>query len=285
MKNALLFILVFGFANAHAEDLFFDGRTGETAEFAEQMRVIPKGSIVVVSEAHNFLPHQRNQLRVVAKLHELGHQVDTAFEFIQRRFGSELLAYQRGLVSDEDFLKQIEWRDNFSNYKPILWAPTAWQGQAWGINADLRISGKVSKAGFDSLTENERAEIPEGFALGDREYLERFTEAMKNHVGPTEIPNYFAAQCIRDDTMAFELKRRQNEHPERTIVVIVGDFHNSYGGGLPDRLRERGTQNIYTVSQIVWTKDQDEIDMLKDVRPHPQWGIRADWVWVAKWAN
>ncbi len=76
----------------------------------------------------------------------------------------------------------------------------------------------------------------------------------------------------------FELLRA---HPEQVLVIIVGDFHASYGGGLPDRLRARGVTSMLVISQVNrFGLDDDETRRL--VVPDPRHGVRADYVWVTE---
>jgi uncharacterized iron-regulated protein len=73
--------------------------------------------------------------------------------------------------------------------------------------------------------------------------------------------------------MAWRALQHLDENPEDILVIIVGDFHVSYGGGLPDRLRARGAADVVTISQVL---EKDE------VKVHPKYGARADFVWVSE---
>lgn len=266
-----------------AEELFFDGNTGQTTDFESALGRIPPGAIVIVSEQHGFIPHQNNQEKVIRTLNKQGHRVDSALEFIQRRFYRELNSYLQYEISDAEFIEQIQWgKIPFAPYKPLIWTPLESGGRAWGINADRRITSKVASCGIEGLSPDEKKELPAEFTLGNSAYLERFTETMKDHVPYEKIMRYFAAQSIWDDTMAYELQKLQHAHPERTLVVIIGDFHNAYGGGLPDRLKARGAHDIHSISQVVWYDDETKEELLSEVSPHAKWGPRGEWVWVEK---
>ena len=80
--------------------------------------------------------------------------------------------------------------------------------------------------------------------------------------------------------MAWQIQNVTTAHPEAVIVVIVGEFHVQYGGGLPDRLRARGVDSVAVVSQVN-TVEMSEAQMKKEVGPDEEYGPRADWIWSA----
>jgi uncharacterized iron-regulated protein len=69
-------------------------------------------------------------------------------------------------------------------------------------------------------------------------------------------------------------------HPEQILVIIVGDFHATYGGGLPDRLRARGA-DVLTISQVNLSGlsgDEENGEIL----PDEKFGPRAEYIWVSR---
>ncbi|MGE0764290.1 MAG: ChaN family lipoprotein [Bdellovibrionales bacterium] len=281
IKRVLISFLTVCSLGAQAESVLYRGSNLDVVSLDEVLAQIPKGSVVIVSEQHGHAPHHRNQKALIEGLLGQGHQVDSALEFVQRRFNLEFERYMAGQLTDEQFTQAAEWgKIPFELYKPLIWTPVLSGGRSWGINADRRLTSKVAASGLESLSEKERLELPADFVVGNGEYFGRFREAMKDHASPDEIERYFAAQSIWDDTMAYEIKKIHDLAPHRTLVVIVGDFHNAYGGGLPDRLRARGLNARYTISQVA--KGRQTCEQIKEeIKPRPQWGQRADWVWVS----
>lgn len=275
-----IFLFIFMVVPAFADSGWFNGDSAKQVDLKDVIRQIPKGSVVILSEGHDFAPHQANQELVMRELARAGHSVDSALEFLQRQYGVELEQYLAGQMDDLSFTKAVGWGGNqFALYKPLIWTPVAMGGRSWAINADRRLTDRVAKVGLNGLTEAEQRELPPGFTLGNSEYFERFVEAMRDHAPPEMLPNYFAAMSIWDETMAHEIKRIHEGAPERTLVVIVGDFHNAYGGGLPDSLRVRGVTNVVSISQVAKI-DQTCDQLKKEIAPDSRWGRRADWVWV-----
>ena len=90
------------------------------------------------------------------------------------------------------------------------------------------------------------------------EYRRRFNEAMGAHGGAMDsatLDNVFAAQCIKDDTMAESIADAIKSLPEGAptpqVIHWNGRFHSDYGLGTVERLKSRLPHlNIAVVSMI-----------------------------------
>ena len=78
--------------------------------------------------------------------------------------------------------------------------------------------------------------------------------------------------------MAWRVAEFLRGHPDHVLFIVVGDFHASYFGGLPDRLRARGVDDILVISQVN-AEDSSEDERRELIEPHPVYGPRADFVW------
>ena len=77
------------------------------------------------------------------------------------------------------------------------------------------------------------------------------------HVPDSKLDNYFQAQSTWDETMAWQSLEFMKNHIDQVFVIIVGEFHVQYGGGLPASLNRRiqlmglaDKINVKTISQI-----------------------------------
>ncbi len=142
-------------------------------------------------------------------------------------------------------------------------------------------ASKVAKSGLDSLTAEERRLLPPQFSLGRASYKNRFLSMMPHLPSPDAGDRYFAAQSIWDDTMAWRAVDFITAHPNQVLVVVVGEFHAQYGGGLPDRIRARAPGiRVWTFSQINTTGlTKDEVRV--EITPSPSEGPRGDYLWLA----
>ena len=124
--------------------------------------------------------------------------------------------------------------------------------------------------------------MPPGFALGSEVYEKRFYEILGIVHGDDNdtdmIKNMFAAQCTWDDTMAWQALEKIKVNPQQVMVIIVGNFHARYGGGLQDRLKARGHKKILTIVQVT-SEGLTDTDIESLIEPHPDYGVIADYLW------
>jgi uncharacterized iron-regulated protein len=249
----------------------------------EAFQNIPQGSIVVLGENHGYAVHQAQHIAVLDTLRALGHKVSVGLEFFTYTEQNLVNDYRAGRLSEVDFLSAIKWGSpSYSFYRSQALFPNLADGSmTWALNAPRALTSKVAKTGLGSLTPAESALLPPNFSLGRDSYRERFLAMMPHLPSPEAGERYFAAQSIWDDTMAWRAQEFISQHPGQTLVIVVGEFHVQYGGGLPDRLRARlPNTRIVTLSQFN-TYGLTEAEILNETRPSYDYGPRADLVWLA----
>ncbi|MEK6624833.1 MAG: ChaN family lipoprotein, partial [Bdellovibrionota bacterium] len=211
-------------------------------------------------------------------------KISVGMEFLSFIGQSYIDQYLFDGLPEEQFLKSVQWSGDFTAYRPLVLFPKNHRGETLGLNAPRTLTAKISKSGMSSLTEEEQALIPPDFQLGNQQYFERFKAVMTgggHELPPHVIARYFEAQSVWDETMAYVATNYLQNNPDSILVIIVGDFHAQYGGGLPDRLRARGAENIVTISQIN-LKDLSPSERLEEVLPHPKFGNRANFIWTSE---
>ncbi len=284
MKSFTIFLLgALLSACAHAQSTgIFRGSDLQKVELREALRDVAPGSIVIIGENHGFKVHQQQQLDIMATLRSLGHKISVGMEFFTYTDQPHVNNYLSGQVSEESFLKAISWGGlSFDFYRDQTLFPDLREGsQTLALNAPRSITGKVAKGGMDSLSAEDRRLLPPQFTLGRDSYKERFLKMMPHIPSPEAGLRYFTAQSIWDDTMAWQASEFISRHPEQTLVIVVGEFHVQYGGGLPDRLRARSTAPLLTVSQVN-THGLSEAEVAKEVQVSEEEGPRADLLWLA----
>jgi uncharacterized iron-regulated protein len=66
-----------------------------------------------------------------------------------------------------------------------------------------------------------------------------------HHQGQTQsldLSRFFQAQVLWDETMAAVIANYVRQHPQKTLVVLVGQGHLYYGDGIPQRVQRRLAQ-------------------------------------------
>jgi uncharacterized iron-regulated protein len=271
-----------GGATQEGSGQLVDGKTLESIELSAALRNVRPGDVLIVSELHGYRPHHKNQRAALSQLQSLfeeGQSISVGLEFFEKQHQDLVDKYVQGKLSETKFLATIQWKNiSFEHYRfQALFARIS-GGQTLAINAPRWLTSKVAQGGLSSLDEDEKTLLPLGFELGNEIYFERFQEAMKGHVPPSALMHYFEAQSVWDDVMAESVAQHLQSFPDEIVVIIVGDFHAAYGGGLPQRLEVRGVSKVHVISQV--RIQNAESDGLAKIEPHPLWGPRADFIWI-----
>jgi uncharacterized iron-regulated protein len=284
MKAIHYLISLFFLSSINAEAQLYKASTQEVASVEALVGTLQKGDVLVLGEYHDQRPHHLNHEAILNELLAQGLSFDVGMEFFyDYRLQSVVDQFLFDQIDEETFLKQIQWgEDNFDFYRPKILAPLETGGKTFAINAPRELTRAVSRQGLSALSPELKALLPPDFALGNSQYFQRFKDAVGgDHFPEDQLHNYFAAQSIWDDTMAWQSILNFNSSSSDVFVIVVGDFHVSYGGGLPDRLIARGAKRVVTLSQMDVT-EVPEKDRGALLIPHPDWGSRADWIWLTE---
>lgn len=265
----------------------YNGETQKEVNLYEIVSKVEPGSVVIVSEQHDMVKHHDNQYNFLKMLghHKPGQIISVGMEFFyvgQQPFVDD---YLQGKTAEKEFLEKLNWGGfSFDFYRDSVRYPLLSGGTTLAINAPRYLTRKIAKDGLDSLTEEDKLLIPEGFELGNDLYLDRFRKIFSGggHDVPEEtLMKYFTSQSLWDDTMANETAKYLEENPEHIFVIIVGDFHAAFNGGLPDRLAKRGLDKVTVISQVAVDGYTDE-EKKSVIGLHPKYGKRADYIWLTK---
>lgn len=207
----------------------------------EIMERVRDKDIIYVGERHDRFDHHRVQLEVIRELHRRKGRIAIGMEMFQKPFQEVLDAYVNGEIDERALLKRSEyftrWGFDYKLYREILLYARENKIPVIALNIAREIVSKVSKEGIHSLTEKERAELPEFMDLSDQEYRRRLREIFRHHAGSPErnFDFFFQSQVLWDESMAHNLDAFLREHPDRQVVVLAGGGHLAFGSGIPRR--------------------------------------------------
>ena len=222
-------------------------------------------------------------MQVLEILRKNGLIVSLGMEFFEEPDQQQVDDWRLGNLMESDFLAQIKWGTfPFEAYREQALFPKTSEGATTlALNAPRNLTSKISKQGLSSLTTEEKMLLPPDFSLGNAGYFARFKKIMGNHLpNPQAVDNYFAAQSTWDEVMAFNATEYIKSHPNQVLVIVVGDFHVQYGGGLPDRLRARGA--AVTTFSLVNLEGLSNLEQRQEIEPTEEDGVRADFVLTSR---
>ena len=119
-------------------------------------------------------------------------------EMFQRPFQKTLDEYISGSIDEREFLKKSEyfkrWGFDYNLYKPILDFARAEKIPVVALNLRREITDKVSKTGMDSLTDDERKDVPEQMDFSDKEYRDRLRQVFDQHAEQANGTSIFSCR-------------------------------------------------------------------------------------------
>ncbi|MBI5098076.1 MAG: ChaN family lipoprotein [Nitrospirae bacterium] len=224
-----------------------------TRTLSEVTTSVVDRKIIYVGEAHDVFAHHAVQLDIIRGIYKKIRKVAIGMEMFQRPFQETLDSFISGKMDETDFLKMSEyfkrWGFDYHLYKPILDYARSEKIPVVALNLKREIIEKVSREGLDSLSIEEKNEIPPDMDLSDNNYRERLKKIFDQHKN-SEGKNFdffYQAQLLWDETMSQSIDEFLNKNPDYQIVVLAGQGHLEYGSGIPKRTFRRDGSNYAIV--------------------------------------
>jgi len=231
--------------------------TGKVITMDQLIDILSKVSIVYTGETHTSAEDHSVQLAILQQLSRGGRCVELAMEMFPVSAQPVLDKYIHGGMSEEEFLKEVEWEQTwgfpYSLYRGLI----NWQKEkhlpVLGLNAPNKIVRKIAHSGLDSLTPDERLQVAGEFHLDDpanrkriqKEYVEHQRGAIKN------FETFFEAQLAWEETMAQTLTRQvQQKETGCIIMAAIGKGHIDDRLGVPYLARLRTPHEYKTVAPV-----------------------------------
>lgn len=200
--------------------------------------------VVFIGETHNRFDHHLTQLEIIRRLHALHPRLAIGMEAFQQPFQGVLDDYIAGKLSEPEMLRRSEyyerWRFDFRLYAPILRYAREQQLSVVALNLPEELTKKVGSRGLDSLTEEERAQLPALIDHSDAAYAQRLRKIYMQHPHSGHgFQNFLDVQLLWDEGMAERAANYLLKHPDDHMVVLAGIGHLAWGSGIPRRLARR----------------------------------------------
>lgn len=233
-----------------------DGQSVSVAEAADELAV---ADVVFLGELHDNPEGHAVQLALTKAIAERRGKMILSMEMFERDAQRRLDLYLRGIVTEAHFLEAARpWSNYADHYRPAVEFARAQGFPVIAANVYRPIASRVARLGLFAGIGDPWAARTVDTSPG--EYRRRFEEVMTgDHPVPeSTMDRVFAAQCIKDDTMAESIARAleaASPSDGEALPIVVhwnGRFHSDYGLGTVERLRARMPHlNIAVVSMIV----------------------------------
>lgn len=282
MKFLLPILLFSSMANAANWDgRIFNVKTNTEITNQEYVQDLSQYSVIVLGEKH-YTPAvqlaQANTIKNVVFASGKRGTFTTGWEFLnvtaQAQTDTLFSQVRSKEITAEKFLDITQDHNPSPSYAPIINVTADLGGQLLGLNLSRTEKDPVTKNGIQAL---DPKLLPPNFDYGTKGYYERFVEVMEEggHATPDQIKNYYASQCLVDDTIAYHILK-DSRNPLN--FIIAGSFHTDFYDGAVNRINVRSPGILMTTVKIVDASDFEEKDLMEELRSD-QYGSVADYVY------
>jgi uncharacterized iron-regulated protein len=265
-----------------------DARTGKSVDEPAFWARLAGARAVCIGEDHPNPHHHWLQLHIVRELIKrapAGTHLALAMEMFQRPFQGVLDDYAAKRIDDAQLRSRSgydeRWSYDYGFYGPTIDAAVAAGAQLVAANAARELTKKVSHHGLESLTPEDKAQLPE-LVLDDRVHRAWFDGVMEDMGGTSahaqtrkddgtdhdeaskpapkhgddeasEMPSadrIYTVQVIWDETMADTSAKWLAANPGGHLILLAGNGH-CHDSAIIHRMKRRGVADAVSVHPVV----------------------------------
>jgi uncharacterized iron-regulated protein len=217
---------------------------------------------VFVGEQHDDPNTHRLELAILEGLARRGVPLIVSLEMFERDVQPSVDRYMAGDLAEPQFLKEARpWPRYATDYRPLVEFARSRKLRVIAANVPRRIASEVGKSGLGAIETlgGDRPLAARELACPPRgTYFDRFAAAMGGHQGAS--PNFYYAQCVKDETMGEAIADAFAKTTGRvTIVHVNGAFHSDFGEGAAESARRRMPGRRIAVVSVLPVADIDTI--------------------------
>lgn len=262
-----------------------DARTGRSVDEKEFWSKVGTSRAVCVGEDHTNPHHHWVQLAIVQHLVKAlprGTRIALGMEMFQRPFQGVLEDYAAKRIDAAALRSRAGWEERWGYdwgfYAQTIDAAVAAGAQLLALNAARELTKKVVKKGLESLTPDEKAQVPE-LNLADQAHRAWFDALMESMGGSSahstkapEVPDddvhkgvkaapepvpempsadrIYAVQVMWDESMADGTAKWLASTPSGHAIILAGNGH-CHDSAIVNRIKRRGITDVISVRPVV----------------------------------
>lgn len=210
-------------------------------DLSDLVDAVKEKDVVFVGESHGNRDHHAAQLSVIDGLSRGGDRITIGLEQFGTGYQWALDAWIAGMMTETELLPIFvkNWGGTlWGMYRPIFLYARDNGIPMLGVNIDRRLVGKVSRDGFGSLPEGSVPGVTKVSCDASERYQQEIRNTLTGHMRSLDYRNFCEAQVLWDSAMAWNIIDYLAGNPDRTVVVLAGQYH-SWNHGIPERIRRQ----------------------------------------------
>jgi uncharacterized iron-regulated protein len=236
-----LALLLFFCSHGSGSERILRVADGKVLSLPEIVEDLTQARLVFVGEFHTYQSHHHAQLETIRALKQTDVSVAIGLEMFRRDNQPDLDRWVKGDLGEKEFEKIYykNWNYPWPLYKDIFLYAREHKIPMVGLNVPPEVTKQVAREGFDSLTPEQRGDLPMVSCRVDPEYMAFIRRSLGMHGhGGLDFTKFCEAQLVWDTAMAWSLLRFLEKNPDSTVVVIAGSGH-SWKRGIPAQVTSR----------------------------------------------
>jgi uncharacterized iron-regulated protein len=225
----------------------------------EVMDRVAEKPVIFIGERHTNYEDHKVELDIIMGLYKKGKKFAIGMEMFQMPFQKVINDYIAGAITEKEFLKKSQyfkrWGFNYNLYREIIDFAKAKGIHIVALNLNGEIIKKVALGGLDTLSTEEKKEIPQDMNMADYAYRNRLKKIYGSHPPGTSFDNFYQSQILWDETMAHSAADFLKENSGCQLVVIAGAEHIMYDSGIPERFKRLTGKEYITLVNGIFDED------------------------------
>ncbi|HIJ87130.1 MAG TPA: ChaN family lipoprotein [Desulfuromonadales bacterium] len=213
----------------------------QVVSFAQMMADVQSSDVTMVAETHDNKKHHELQLEIIRSFQAQKVSVAIGLEMFQTDYQKQLDDWIEGRIPEQVF-KDVyarNWSYDWFLYRELFLFARDNHIPMIALNVPKTIVFKVAKKGFESLTPEERRNLPLGVTCDINKpqtgFLKKTFEGVFGHEAKGQQFSYFCeAQAVRNSGMAMIIANNHKRYPDRKLVALAGTWH-AVKHGIPER--------------------------------------------------
>ena len=212
----------------HLNQPVYDIDRGRKTILSEMTADLKKNRIILVGEHHGNKSHHWAQLNVIQAMVHAGAKVAIGLEMFRDDSQNSLDEWIAGELDEAEFerIYYDNWNFPYAAYQMIFKYARENQIPMIGLNVSRDITRQVSRAGFQSLSEEAKQKLSEVTCRVDEAYMQYIRKAFGAHAhGNLNFVYFCEAQLVWDNIMAINILNYLKRHPDVVVVALTGTGH------------------------------------------------------------